>query len=364
MIKFLGDDLDTLEKTTNQMERVLESTPGAIEVTSSTKDNGTQFAITLDKEKATELGLNSTIIAQTLRSAISGITATKIKQGGKDIDVVVKAALNPNYSDVHSTNETNIESIRGLSIPTQNGKILLGSIMNVTLEKSNSVIRHEGRTRIQTIQSDVAVGHTAIDVTKEFQKRAEEIVLPAGVRMDIGGENEEVNKSFRDMFFALIAGLVLMLAILVLEFNSFRYPLFLLVTVPLSLIGVFTGLAITGQPVSFPSILGFIALSGVIINHAIILLDSIIHTIRRNVGMDLKEAIIESATVRLRPIFLTTVTTVVGVIPLSFASALWGPLAFSIMFGLSFAIILTLILVPLLFYRWPGNIEEENGSSS
>ncbi len=130
--------------------------------------------------------------------------------------------------------------------------------------------------------------------------------------------------------------------------------MYLLLTVPLSLIGVFAGLAVAQQPLSFPAMLGVIALAGIIINHAIILLDSMYHLIRNRSDLPLEDVVVESAAIRLRPIFLTTITTVIGMVPLARASALWGPLAFSVMFGLAFAMILTLILIPLLFYRWPG----------
>jgi multidrug efflux pump subunit AcrB len=139
--------------------------------------------------------------------------------------------------------------------------------------------------------------------------------------------------------------------ILIIAFNSFRYTLYLLMIVPLSLIGVLDGLALTGQPLSFPSILGFIALGGVIINHAIILMDSMIKLRAAHPEKPITDVVVESAAMRLRPIFLTTVTTVFGMIPLAGASGMWGPLAFTIMFGLSFAIVLTLVLVPVLFYR-------------
>jgi HAE1 family hydrophobic/amphiphilic exporter-1 len=122
----------------------------------------------------------------------------------------------------------------------------------------------------------------------------------------------------------------------------------------LSLIGVFGGLAITGQPISFSSLLGVIALAGVIINHAIILIDSISRIEHSNPAWTRKEIVVEAANSRLRPIVLTTVTTVVGMIPLTTVSALWGPLAFAIMFGLSFSMLLTLVTIPILYYRWAG----------
>jgi multidrug efflux pump subunit AcrB len=203
---------------------------------------------------------------------------------------------------------------------------------------------------------------TALEVVSAFKKQEASLSIPHSVEIKYGGENEDVQKTFKEMGLALLAGMAGMLAILVLEFNSFRYAFYLLLTIPLSLIGVLGGLTITGQTLSFSSMLGLIALAGVIINHAIILLDSILHRLEydkeNNTGESLKTVIVESSAIRLRPIVLTTVTTVVGMIPLAGVSALWGPLAFAIMFGLSFAMVLTLILIPTFFYRYPGSTYE------
>jgi multidrug efflux pump subunit AcrB len=151
------------------------------------------------------------------------------------------------------------------------------------------------------------------------------------------------------MLLAIIAGIILMLAILVLSFNSVRYSLYLLLAVPYSLIGVFIGLTIFGLPLSFTSMLGVIALAGVIINHSNILLDSMLY--HADKSKPLIEQVADAATSRLRPIVLTTITTIIGMIPLSLTSEFWGPLAFTIMFGLAFAMVLTLIMVPALYYR-------------
>lgn len=354
LIKFLGDDLDELTIVADRAERLLEDIEGTRDVRTSARSDGTQFSLVVDRDKATDVGLSSADIAQILRVAISGVTATTIKTQGKDIDVVVKLDLNPNYVDPEESNIATIESIKQIPIATPKGTVILGSLLKSEAAPTRAAISHEEKKRIISVTSQLTPGMTAREVTEKFDARANELAIPEGVRMDLGGENEEVNRSFAEMGFALLAGMILAFAILVLEFNSFRYALYLILIIPLSLIGVLFGLMISGQTLSFSSLLGVIALAGVIINHAIILLDSIIHTLRRMGREKLREAIIEASLVRLRPIFLTTITTVVGMIPLARVSALWGPLAFAIMFGLSFAMLLTLILLPILFHRWPG----------
>lgn len=351
LITFKGEDLGELEAVVDRAERLLAEVPGTTDINTSMKDDGTQFVLTIDKAKAAQVGLTPAIVGATLRAAINGTTATVLKQQDKDIDVVVKLDLNPRYQTAEQTTETTIDSIRQIPIATPSGTILLGSVLTITPERANAVIQHEDRKRIGSVTSFLAPKMTAKEVKDAFEKRLPELQIPSGVTYSFGGENEEVDNSFREMFLALIAGLVLMLAILVLEFNSFRYTLYLLSIVPLSLIGVLGGLALTGQALSFPSMLGVIALAGVIINHGIILLDSMIHLLKRDSHLSPMDVVVESASVRLRPIFLTTITTVIGMAPLTFASSLWGPLAFAIMFGLTFATILTLIFIPMMFYR-------------
>lgn len=354
LITFLGDDLDELERVTQRAENLLASIEGATDIQSSVKDNGLEFSLTVDRAKAAYYGLSPSLIAQTLRTAVHGATATTIRGAEDDIDVVVKLDLNPLYSDPSETTRIDPDALRSIAIPTAQGPVLLGTVLDTSLERGKSAISHDDRKRIETVSSQVTGSATAIEITNEFQRRASELELPESITMKIGGETEDVNQSFAEMGYAFIAGLVLMIAIMVVQFNSIRHALYLILMVILSLIGVFGGLFITAQTLSFSSVVGIIALAGVIINHAIILTDSVHRLATTRKDLSSKEIVVEAAVSRLRPIFLTTVTTVVGMIPLAGASALWGPLAFAIMFGLAFSMILTLIMIPILTYRWPG----------
>lgn len=353
VLTFSGENLDDLERAVSMGEKVLRGIDGTTEVTTSIKDDGTQYALTIDRAKAAEVGLSPTVIASILRSAVSGSTATTIRKDNEDIDVVVSMNLNPAWREPSETTIAPIDAITNIPISTPRGSVLLGSLLTTSVEKSNAVINRKDQKNIATISSYTTKGSTASDITAAFNEAIKNVELPKGVQLTVGGETEDVNKSFREMGLALIGGMVLMLAILVLEFNSFRYALYLLMLIPLSLIGVLGGLTLTGEPLSFPSMLGVIALAGIIINHAIILMDSMIVRMRNPEGRNLEEVVVDAAASRLRPIFLTTITTVIGMVPLAGVSALWGPLAFSIMFGLMFAMVLTLILTPILVYRHP-----------
>lgn len=353
-VSFVGDDLGLLNSTVEKAAAVLSDVPGATNITTSTKDSNAEFVVVLDTAKASERGVSPAAVADTLRTALYGTKATSIRQGSNDIEVWVRLALNPQYRDPSEVTHTTIESVRDLTVQGTKGPVPLGSIAQVDFAPANASIRHEDGMRIATLTAGVTGGATAPKVTSDFVAAMKGEVLPAGVTMKVGGEAEDVNQSFAEMGIALLAGAALMLGILVLEFNSFRHSFYLLAIIPLSLIGVLVGLMLTGQPLSFPSMLGVIALAGVIINHAIILMDSIARIGREQANQTLTDVVVKASVSRLRPIVLTTVTTVVGMIPLSLVSALWGPLAISIMFGLAFSMVLTLVLIPVLYHRWPG----------
>ncbi len=355
LVKYLGKDQKALNQTIEAARAALEETEGATAVDSSNKFDGTQYVLSIDRAKLAALGLSPAAVASTLRTAVSGATATKLTGGEKDVDIVVSLNLNPNYTDPHDASRTTIDSLRQVPLVTAGGNvILLGSVVKESVSQSDAAIAHEGRQRVATLSSDVLPGYTPAEVLASFHEQFPSDNLPSGIVEKIGGENEETNKSFAEMGYALIAGVALMFIILVLAFDSFRFSGFLLSIVPLSLIGVFGGLALTLQPLSFPSMMGLIALAGVIINHAIILMDAIIKRFEAGAGRPFIDIVVESATTRLRPIVLTTLTTVIGMVPLTFAGGLFGPLALAILFGLTFAMILTLVLIPVLVYRWPG----------
>lgn len=359
-VTFSGDDLGALTTAADTAANTLSDIPDVINISASTKDSSAEFVVKLDSAKAAEQGVSAPAVADTLRTALFSAKATSIRTGADDIEVRTKLDLNPASADPSQTTHVSIDAVRSLTVNGIHGPVPLASIAAITYEPAQHSIRHEAGTRIMTVTAEVAPGGNAIEATNEFNKRFTENMLPAGVIVKQGGESEDVNKSFFELVIALFAGAALMLSILVLEFNSFRHSFYLLLLIPLSLIGVHAGLTIMGQPLSLTSMLGVIALAGVIINHAIILMDSIARIHKEQSRLPLEDVVVEAAASRLRPILLTTVVTVVGMLPLAFASPFWAPLAFAIMFGLAFSLLLTLVLIPILYFRWPGKATREH----
>ena len=358
-ITLFGDDLTDLESAALTVESILREIPGTTDITSTAKDNTSEFVLTIDRAEVAAQGTSIITIASSLRSALFGEDVSEIKQLGDDIDIVARLSLDESGgSDTFATNQTTIDTLTQIQIPTAAGTAPLSAFVHSTVEPSRSAIRHEDGKRIATVSSRLTEGANALVVSREFQERLAQVQLPSSVTVDVGGESEDIDQSFTDMFVALILGVVGMFGILVLQFNSFRFATYVLSIVPLSLIGVFTGLMLTASPLSFPSIMGFIALAGIVVNNSIILVDTINKARRKNQEhKPLNEIIADASTSRLRPVLLTALTTVIGVMPLLWAAAIWVPLAYAIMFGLAFSTIITLVLVPSIYARWPGKLE-------
>ena len=362
ILSFSGNDLAALDQATQDAARILKEIPGTTNITTTAKDNQTTFVLSFDRDRAMAEGATAADAVTTLRTSLFGSTATVLRGIDEDVDVVAKVALSGSPRPEESA-AIDPDALLGLSLPRAGSEAtILGSFATLDVRESRSVIRHDDGERIAEVTAGVVAGSNARNITQEFQARVDagELVLPSGVTVNIGGENEDVDQSFMDMFVALILGIVAMFAILMLQFNSIRYAIFVLMTVPLSLVGVFAGLLIADKPISFPSMMGFIALAGIVVNNAIILIDAINNQRRAFPQQPVKEAVIEAATSRLRPVLLTTITTVIGIIPLLFTAEIWVPLALALIFGLAFATILTLALIPAVYTRWPGTLTAEN----
>lgn len=361
VIRFLGDDLDELSRLAIDASRLLDDIPGTTGITTSTDTNSTEFVLTLDKARAAAFGFTPQQISQTLRSTVFGTEATSITTDGEDIDIIVKLDLNPAYVDPADTNAVSIAALENITLTSPSGdSVPLSALTTTSVRESSTAIRHDDRKRIVSVSGGIEPGANLREILATFQQRApRELSIPESVEVAYGGETEEADEAFRDMFLALIVGVLLMLAILVLQFNSYRHTMYVLSILPFSLIGIMFGLALTQKALSFPSLMGFIALSGIVVNNSILLIDRMNSNRRANPDGEVRNAVIDAAVSRLRPILLTTLTTVIGVFPLTFASDLWSPLAYAIMFGLSFSVIITLLLVPIIYNRKPGVLTPE-----
>lgn len=342
-----GKELETLESIATDIKTMLKEIPGTRDVKNSVRESNGEIALSINLTKAQYYGVTTAQIAGILRNAITGTKATTIRNNGDNIDVIVKYNLNPEEG---KTNQTNIAIVNALTVATPKGDIPLNEFLNTSYESNRSAISHKDGKRIISVTSKTNENTSAQEVFNKLQEKLNSYSLPDGYNIQMGGEREDINQSLTDMARAMILAIFLIGALLVWQFKSYRQPIFVLMTIPLALTGVFPGLVMVNLPLSFPAIIGVVALAGIVVNNAIILVDRINEN--RVNGSSKEEAIIEAGKSRLQPILLTTITTVMGILPLAMGDGTWGPLGFSIIFGLMFSTVLTLIVIPLLYFSF------------
>lgn len=359
VIKFLGDDLTRLNELANEAAILLQNEPTITNINTSSNSNSTEFVLDFKRAEAAQLGLDPRTVSQVLRTAVFGAEVTSLTTLTDDIDVIVRLNLtNDPTIDPELTNQATIDALEQITLSSPTGEqILLGSVVDISLRESSSVIRHEEQERVVSLNADVTSSGNAREAQASALATIESELDLTGVTLSSGGgETEESNEAFAEMGLALIVGVLLMIAVLTLQFNSFLHTRYVLTILPYSLVGIFTGLALTNSPLSFPSMMGFIALSGIVVNNSILLIDNFNQQRRKEPTKAIRDVVLDGASSRLRPILLTTLTTVIGMLPLTFAGDLWAPLAYAVMFGLLFSVVITLILIPVIYHRKPGTV--------
>lgn len=344
-LKIVGDDLEVLERLALEWEDVVAEIDGVRNVSTSIEDAPGEIAFTFDRAQLNAFGVASIQLATTLRAAVSGTEVFELRQGDEDVPVVVRM-------DIAGANQKDIqlEQLLALPIATPRGISPLSTFVDSEFGVDRTSVTHESGSRIVRVTSGVATGFVAADIFAEIERALEEYAAPEGYAFSLGGQNEETDQSFADLGRAMFLGIFMIAALLVWQFNSYRQPLMIISSIPMSLIGVFPGLSLVGQPLSFPGMIGVVALAGIVVNNGIILVDRINEN--RRSGMPTEDAVVESCSARLRPILLTTVTTVAGLLPLVLSEPSWAPLGFAIIFGLLFSTVLTLISLPLQYARF------------
>lgn len=348
-IRVSGPDLDELDAIALDIQRILESIDGTQSIDRSVKPSNGEFVFDIDRVKAQLYGISTAEVAGLLRNAVTGTKATVVQLNGDDVDVNVRYALDALNPD-DTENKVSPNVVERITVTTRTGTVPLSNFVDATFSNSRSRIQHLDGDRIVRISAYNQAGVSPQHIFDKAGTKIEALGLPPEYVVAMGGEREDIQQSYMDMFRAFFLAIFMIAALLVWQFKSYRQPFFIMVTIPLALIGVFTGLALVNQPLTFPGIIGVVALAGIVVNNAIILIDRI--NINRREGMLKIHAVEEAALSRLQPILLTTVTTVAGVAPLALTESIWGPLSYSIIFGLIFSTVLTLIVVPLLYNKY------------
>ena len=344
VVRISGPEIDALYSIADQVTDRLYSLGGVSDVKNSWGLQTKKLTVDVDQDLARRAGVTSEDVAYSLQAGLTGIDLTQYREGDEIIPVTLRTV---------AADRQDFSKLDGLTVYSQatGANVPLRQVANVGLTFEPGIIERRDRDRTLSLNVQLHDGVTAADIVGDLVAWLESAQLdwPAGHGFEIGGETEESGDANASIAAELPMAGMLILLLLVGQFNSLRRPAIILTTIPLGLIGVTFGLLIANSSFGFFTILGLISLSGIIINNAIVLLDRIAIEIR-DFGRSQQDAVVIACQQRLRPIMLTTATTVLGMTPLLWGgTAMFKPMAITIIFGLAFATALTLLVVPVLY---------------
>lgn len=355
-----GRNFETLEEIASDIAAIVDTVEGTTEVFDGIDRTEPEIRIIVDKEKSIAHGLTVAQVFVELNELLKTTsTATTITVGNIDYDVLVK--------DERSLDNITREQIENLMIKTVQGELIsIAEIASVEEGVGYSSIRRENQQRLLTVTAELEEGYNIGLVSREINRKLSDYNAPDGYRVKMGGEQEMINNAFRDLFLMLAMAIAFIYLIMVAQFQSLLSPFIVMFTIPLAFTGGFFALMITQSPVSIVAFVGLIILTGVVVNNGIVFVDYI--NILRERGMNKRDAIIEAGNIRLRPIIMTALTTIIALSTMSLGvgtgTEMIQPMAITAIGGLIYATIITLILIPVLYdimNRKDKHMEEGSG---
>jgi hydrophobic/amphiphilic exporter-1 (mainly G- bacteria), HAE1 family len=336
-VRIRGEDLDVAFGHADRVAERLRGLDRVSNVRVGSERGQPQFEVEVLREEVARYGLEPAAVAEAVEQAMRGILASEFADFDRKIPIMVRLPEELRYD---------VATLQGLRY----GGTPLSEVIRVEQAVGPAEIRRADQGRVVSVLADVRTG--GLDrAIGEVQEALREVPAPGGLRMDVGGENEEMRRSFRDLAFAFGLALILVYMILAAQFESFIHPFTILAAVPLALIGALLALWLAGEGMNTMSLIGMVILVGIVVNDSIVKVDFIVQARER--GAELRDAILEAGRIRLRPIVMTTVTTVLGLTPMALGlgagADLRAPLAIAVIGGLVVATALTLIVVPVIF---------------
>ncbi len=338
-----GPDVEKVRETALKLAETLSANSNVLLVSFEWIEPSRQVRIRIDQDEARLLGLSSQALAGVLNTVITGSAVTQVRDDIYLVDVVLRATDEQRVS---------LDTLRTVQVPLPNGSTVpLSQFASFEYEQDYPQIVRRDRVPTLTVQADITRGMLPESVISELTPSVDalEASLPPAYKIVVGGGVEESAKSLASVMAVVPAMLLIMLLVLMVQLRSFQRLIMVLTVAPLGLIGVVAALLISGMPLGFVAILGILALIGMITKNAVILIDQI--ESERAQGKDVRQAVIDASSTRFRPILLTAVSTVLGMIPIA-PTVFWGPMALSIMGGLLVGTVLTLIFLPTLYVTW------------
>jgi len=342
-LEIQGADLSTNLKFAGRVEKELKRIPGLVAVNITQKDPRPEIWVDVDRKKAADLGLNIGSIALTLRNCFYGFKATEYRDGGFSFDL---------FTRLTARDKDKMDTLSRVPIFTPDGRKILLSTLAVIKEGSGPIeIERKNRRRIVKVEANI-YGRSLGEVSGDIQKRLGAMATPPGITVSSGGDVEDQHKAFRDLGILLIMGIILVYMVMASLFGNLRDPFIIMFSVPFAFSGVLYAYYFTGTDLGIISFMGIIMLMGIVVNNAIVLLDYTHQLLKR--GMELRKAVTSAGRSRLRPVLMTTMTTFFGMLPMavtnSVGSETWNPLGLTMLGGLSVSTLVTLVLVPVVFY--------------
>ncbi|HRS54640.1 MAG TPA: efflux RND transporter permease subunit, partial [Bacteroidales bacterium] len=340
-VNIYGYDFNQTTTIANDLAERIKKINGARDVTISREDPKPELRIILDKEKMARMGLNTATLSALVRNRVYGYTASTYREEGNEYNIVVK------FDDKFKTSFSDIENI---GILTPSGVVRLGDVGKIEQHWAPPTIQRQRRERIVTISTTpykISLGELANKIQAEVDKTNK----PSNVIIDVGGSYQDLKESFSDLALLLVLSLILVYIVMASQFESLKMPLIIMISVPFAFTGVILALLITKTTLSVIAALGAIMLIGIVVKNAIVMVD--FTNLMRERGYELDDAIKLAGRSRLRPILMTTITTILGMLPLALStgegSEIWSPMGISVIGGLTFSTIITLIIVPVAY---------------
>lgn len=343
-IELRGYDLELADKIAANIENVIKEVPEIEDVRVSRREGRPEQNLIIDREKIAELGLTVSDVAEVIQTNIGGSRAGVYREGGDEFPITVRLQAKDRLSTL---------DLKNISLRTDNGSIIpVSAVVKTENRRSATEIDRINSQRVTYITANLISGAALGDVVEKLQDRLGNIYLPEGFTLVFSGEYEEQQKAQTDFTLSILMALILIYMVMAAQFERFLDPLIVMLSVPLAVIGVVPVLLITGTSLNIQSLMGVVMLIGIVVNNAIVLVDYI-NLMRREQNLSIKDAVLQSGKLRLRPILMTTFTTVLGMLPLSFGTGSGGEiqasLARAVIGGLSVSTLITLVLIPTAY---------------
>ncbi|MGK2858946.1 MAG: efflux RND transporter permease subunit [Thermoanaerobaculia bacterium] len=349
-VVLFSDDFEQLQSYGRTIESRLGAVPGIVDIRSSLEEGNPELQVIFDRNRLAALGLDMRVVADMLRNRVLGDVPTRFREEDRQIDIRIRNT---------ELQRKRFEDVRNLVIDGPDGQpIRLLTVADVVESVGPAEIHRIQQQRAAVISASLE-GRGLNDVVADIRTILAEERPPRGVSAELGGQVDEMDVSFDSLRFALILAVFLVYLVMAATFESFVHPFVVLFSIPLALVGVVAGLLVTSTPVTVMVLIGVVMLAGIVVNNAIVLIDAV-NQLRR-AGYDKLAAVIRAGHLRLRPILMTTLTTVLGLLPMALSigegAELRAPLAVTVSFGLTLSTVLTLIVIPALYMVVPSRVE-------